>query len=245
MDRPQRQWHKNHNQEHSTKISPDNKVNVNNLECNKKLELKSDYLLSREQSYPEWSNTINKDFVEYTFNEVPEHIILEWELFDFIINYTSMMYVNSKYVSFSRSEIEREYEKLFSYNTQLYQNDNKDFMYITDYTYDDDMGYVENDEHNIKKNIKNNIKKNSSFSAKFSYKQHKKKTQFVKSYGKGGLYVLLAFRNGVTYDTNKKLWYINIKPFLKSLIQEYIKDEDIYGLDFDKPWVKNLDNSKF
>ena len=69
----------------------------------------------------------------------------------------------------------------------------------------------------------------------FRSKRRKQKTHFVKTYGKNGLYVLLAFRNGVTYDTTEKLWYIEIKPFLKSLNIEYSKDVDIYGFDFDKP----------
>jgi hypothetical protein len=208
--KPQRQWcHKNYkiSNKDSTKILPDNKVNINN----------SKNLFMR---YYE-NNTID----EYVTIEAPEHIIMEWELINFIINYTSMLYINSNYVSFSRREIEKEYEKLFSYN--------KKSIYITDYNHDDYTSYIEYNSESS--NDEYNPQKNSSFSVMFRSKRRKQKTHFVKTYGKNGLYVLLAFRNGVTYDTTEKLWYIEIKPFLKSLNIEYSKDVDIYGFDFEKP----------
>lgn len=63
---------------------------------------------------------------------------------------------------------------------------------------------------------------------------------FNNIYGKNGIYMLLSFRNGVTYHADSDTWYIFPKPFLKHLSEEYKKDEDVYGKDFDKPWVKNL-----
>ena len=129
---------------------------------------------------------------------------MEWELLTFIINYTLMLYIKSKYVSFSYHDIEYEYEKLYNYPCDIVE-----IISIKNY---------DNDDKN----------------------KNKKKTEFVKKYGKNGLYLLLNFRKGVTYNSEKKLWSIQIKNFLHSLKKEYIKDKNKYGKDFDKPWTKNL-----
>jgi len=63
---------------------------------------------------------------------------------------------------------------------------------------------------------------------------------FNKVYGKNGIYTLLSFRNGVEYHAESDTWYIYPRQFLKHLSEEYKKDEDEYGKDFDKPWIKNL-----
>ena len=86
--------------------------------------------------------------------DTPEHILMEWELLVFIIDYTGMRYTSSEYVSFSMFEIENEYEKLFNYEldeefdiTHFVENYGIDGMYdILSYRkgvyYDDEYWYI-------------------------------------------------------------------------------------------------------
>jgi hypothetical protein len=195
-------------------------VNDNLISSNKnnQLKLNPHCLLQTDLENSSFENTDDYDdyseYDDYNEYEAPDYIIMEWELLNFIIHSTLMLYSDSKYVSFSRKKIEKEYEKLFIYD-KICQYDNE----FTD-IYDNDTSFENNEYEPI------------IFS--------KKQTNFVKKYGKNGLYVLLAFRNGVTYNTDEKIWQIEIKPFLKSLIKEYNKDEDNYGFNFDKPWIKNF-----
>lgn len=64
---------------------------------------------------------------------------------------------------------------------------------------------------------------------------------FNKVFGEDGLSIILSFRNGVNYNKREDIWYINPGPFLKYLSLDYYKDEEIYGKNFDKPWMNIKD----
>ena len=130
---------------------------------------------------------INSFYIKHNEGEkinVPEYIILEWELINLIIDYNLMLYSDinyDEYFSFTSKEIKDYYEKI------------------------------------------NN---------------HSKK--FNKIYGKNGVYMILAYRNGVKYEIKNDTWYIYPKPFLKYILQFYEQDKEIYGKDFDKPFKKKI-----
>jgi hypothetical protein len=136
-----------------------------------------------QQEHLKTLQNINSFYIKY--KEVPEYILLEWELINLIIDYTLMLYTDMKYdeyFSFNSKEIKDYYEK-----------------------------------------INNPYKKNKRFN---------------KIYGKKGIYMILAYRNGVKYEIKNDIWYIYPKPFLKHISQFYEKDKEIYGNNFDKPLKK-------
>ena len=136
-----------------------------------------------QQEHLKTLQNINSFYIKY--KEVPEYILLEWELINLIIDYTLMLYIDMKYdeyFSFNSKEIKDYYEK-----------------------------------------INNPYKKNKRFN---------------KIYGKKGIYMILAYRNGVKYEIKNDIWYIYPKPFLKNISQFYEKDKEIYGNNFDKPLKK-------
>jgi hypothetical protein len=64
--------------------------------------------------------------------------------------------------------------------------------------------------------------------------------KFNKIYGNKGVYATLFYRNGIKYQIKNDTWYLYPKPFLKHILNFYEKDKEIYGNNFDKPWLKNL-----
>jgi len=131
-------------------------------------------------------------FIDY--KEVPEYIVLEWELINHIIDYNLILYMEmeeDEFFSFTSKEIKDYYNKI-------------------------------NNPYN---KIKNNYQKIKKFN---------------QVYGNKGIYALLSYRNGIKYQIKNDTWYLYPKPFLKQMSTFYKKDKEIYGNNFDKPWLKNL-----
>lgn len=60
-------------------------------------------------------------------------------------------------------------------------------------------------------------------------------------YGKNdlkGIFSLFRYRNGIKYNYEKNYWTIQICSFLNQLHEEYKKDVEKYGKDFDKPYLR-------
>ena len=95
-------------------------------------------------------------------------------------------------------------------------------MLYSDINYDEYFSFTS-------KEIKDYYEKINNYSKKFN-----------KIYGKNGVYMILAYRNGVKYEIKNDIWYIYPKPFLKYILQFYEQDKEIYGKDFDKPFKKNI-----
>ena len=147
--------------------------------------------------------------------KTPEHIVLEWELLNLIISYIGITFPNIISPDITSQDITSP-----DITGRTKFSPYRERRSLSCITSPDNVSFT---THEIKK-----------------YYSEINLESFNKIYGKEGIRCLLLFRNGVTYDKEEGVWYICPNPFLNGLLEEYKKDEDMYGKDFDKPWIKNL-----
>ena len=143
-------------------------------------------LQKKEQKNTTNTNLSNIVFDEKLYLDTPEHVIMEWELFEIIVSFLGIVF----------------YEPSEDYGCQYFTSSGIKQFY-KEITYQD----------------------------------------FDKLYGINGLDTLLSFRSGIKYDNLNNIWYVYPHKFMIQLRNDYAKNEDIYGIDFYKPWRRNIENN--
>jgi hypothetical protein len=56
-------------------------------------------------------------------------------------------------------------------------------------------------------------------------------------YGKTPIDTLLGWRSGIYFDKGEQAWYTNPVEFTIHISKIHMENEDIYGKDYDRPWL--------